>query len=258
MKKKASATVEALLILPYALFFLMTIIWLIDIYTIHATIGGVVNDVGFQMVTYSYPYNLLISGEDKEHDNDKLTALFSSAIFSETYLRSKIKGADGADKIEFLSVAQSIDDDSNEISLKASYYIRPYISIPGYRGVYLTNSFYSKAYTGYELNNLKEEDKTVFITKEAEVYHTSIECRALKTTIEKVNINQIDDLRNKDGGKYYPCSKCHGSNQTGIYITPYGTKYHSNNECSELTNSVHEISIHDVGGRRICKFCQKQ
>lgn len=237
----------------------MFIIWIIDLYAIHAVVGGVVNDVGTQLVTYSYPYDYLLSNGFTDDSKRDMADIFSSIIFSEGYLRGKVKNSSVGDKLEYLTVLESIDGNRNEISLKVSYYIRPYISIPGVNGIYLTNSFFSKAYTGYEKIDEDTEEQTVFITQNSEVYHTSQDCSALKTVINKTDAKSIDELRNKSGGKYYSCSKCGMKGQNGlVYYTPFGTRFHSDMNCPELKITVYEVSIHEVKERRLCKFCKNK
>lgn len=257
--KKGSATVEALLILPYIAIFLMFIIWIIDLYTIHAIVGGVVNDVGTQLVTYSYPYAYLIDNGFTEENKKKMATVFTSILFSEGYLKEKVQNTSIGDKLEHLTVIECVDGDHNDISLKVSYYVRPYIDIPGVNGIYLTNSFYSKAYTGYEPIKEDIEDKTVFITQNSEVYHTSQDCKALKSVIEKTSIDAIDGMRNRNGGKYYSCSKCNKKSQSGeVYYTPFGTRYHCDMNCPELRITVYEVPIHEAKERRLCKFCKNK
>lgn len=258
-KKKASATVETLFILPYVILFLMSVVWLIDLYTIHAIVGGTVNEVGNQLVTASYPYNYLLHKGFTDENKRKMANVVSSFIYSEGYLREKIRVCEAGEKIDYISVLQSIDENGSEISLKVSYFVKPYISIPGIKGIFLTNSFYSKAYVGYEGRCPEDGNETVYITANSEVYHTSTDCKALKTTIKRTSINQVDRLRNKSDGKYYECSKC-CKNKAGndVYITPYGTRYHMDANCSDLNVTLYEVSVHEAEERRLCKFCQNQ
>ena len=237
----------------------MFIIWIIDLYTIHAIVGSVVNDVGTQLVTYSYPYDYLINNGFTDDNKKEMANIFSSAIFSEGYLRGKINNTSIGDKLEYLSVIESIDTDYSNISLKVSYFVKPYISIPGVKGIYLTNAFYSKAYTGYEATRNNANEKTVFITQNSEVYHTCLDCTALKTVINKADSKTIDEMRNRNGGKYYQCSKCSKKGTKGeVYYTPFGSRYHSDINCQELKITVYEVSIHEAKERRLCKFCKNK
>jgi len=56
------------------------------------------------------------------------------------------------------------------------------------------------------VDNKEEEDndKTdVYITETGSVYHLTKECSHLRLSIEEVDYNNMDNLRNDGGGKYY-------------------------------------------------------
>ncbi|MCR5279389.1 MAG: hypothetical protein K6E19_08115 [Lachnospiraceae bacterium] len=249
IKQKASATVEALLIMPVILTFILSIAWLADIIGIHSEIGGVVNNVGNSLVAYSYAYNTL-SEESLKNKS------FESAVYfgiSEGYLRHEIAKTRSNSEISALACSLgSITDE--EITLSVSYKVEPPIKVPGFRGFYLKNTFYSKAYTGCHEEVC--DDELVYITRTGEVYHTATDCRALKVTVKNVSSGQISSQRNKSGGKYYPCEKCAkaGSAAT-VFITPYGNRYHYDRDCYEINSIWFEVPHSKVKERRKCKFC---
>lgn len=253
MKKQGSATVEALLILPIAFFFIYSMIWMIDVFRIHTEVGAIVNEAGNQMVEYSYPLNVISEKAGGEEKN-QILSIAGSVAYNEIYVRGKIEDSDVADKIDKLICITGVEGEKDVVSITVNYYVTPYLEIPGFEGMYLTNSFYSKAFVGYERDENKEE--YVYVTKGSSVYHTSKECSGIKTTIEAEYLDKIDECRNENGGKYYPCEKCGKEVGYICYVTPYGNRYHSDPTCKELKVNLYRIPISEIGGRRKCYFCK--
>lgn len=248
---KGSGTVEALLIFPIVLMFFMAFVWLIDLYRVHSVIGATVNEVGYELVSFSYPGSLL--GESDEEDNRIFEAL-GSIVISEGYLRTRVSECDAYDRISNLSCFLSHVGEE-EISLSVSYRVEPIIEIPGFSGFVLTNSFYSKGYTGFRNDSM--EEGYVYVTRGSKVYHTSTECLALKRTVEEISIDRIDDMRNSDGSKYYECARCKTKGKPSVvYITPYGNRYHTSVECEDIKVKVYKLPIGEIGDRRKCYFCE--
>lgn len=105
----------------------------------------------------------------------------------------------------------------------------------------------------------EEDEEIVYITETGNVYHLSRECSHLKLTIKETDANQMDDLRNQSGGKYYPCSLCAHNSQVNVdsyYITSFGDKYHINVSCSGLKRTITTVSIDQVGDKTLCSRCK--
>ena len=248
---KASATVEALLIMPVAIMFMSSVIWLIAIFGIHSQIGKTLFDIGNDMVAYSYPYSVIT--EDFGEGTDSLVDLAVSVIWSETAIRASIESLAAGRYITGLSCILSTFDTDGNISLKVTYRVKPFISIPGYNGMILTNSYYSKAYTG---SASAEESEIVYITKGTEIYHTDRSCSAIIDNTRSVLFSQIGEQRNLDRGKYYPCSTCiEDVEYTIVYVTGYGNRYHGSLSCPNISTSVYTIPLSETGDRRKCMLC---
>ena len=248
----AAATVEAVLIFPLIIFFILSVVRMFELFYIHSSIGAELNNIGREMVAVSYPYRYITDGKLETGD---ITDSVVSGIWSEMYVKGRLNKLPASEKIASMTTLLSDFGEKDDIDIVVTYYVEPIIKLPGIRSVILTNHFYSKAYTGYAGSDTESEEK-VFVTRTGKVYHTSLSCQGLKTTIEAVGHSEIDDLRNEDGSKYYPCEKCDPSETEGIvYITPYGNRYHSSDRCSELKIDIFEIPLSEVGDRHKCKYC---
>ena len=105
-----------------------------------------------------------------------------------------------------------------------------------------------------------EKDSWVYVTRESEVYHTSKECQSLKLSTKQTTLDQVKELRNKDGSCYQPCPYCGKKEgmENLIYITDYGTFYHRKSDCLSLRRTVQMIPMEEIGGRRLCYYCEKR
>lgn len=102
-----------------------------------------------------------------------------------------------------------------------------------------------------------ETGSYVYITDFGSVYHKSKSCCYLDLSINSVNISDIAPLRNKSGAKYSACSKCVAKNMADskVYITDYGTLYHSDISCSALKRTIHIVKLSEVDGMSACSKC---
>lgn len=247
-----SATVEAVCIFPIVIFFFISIIWMMDLFLIHSVIANVVNSTGNEMVAYSYPYESFLIG----NSNTEVTKLALQAGWKEGYLRGKINGLNVSKRISGLTTLLS-NVSEGEIDIVVTYFVKPYIAIPGLNGVLLTNHFYSKAFVGYNLKETMSEEM-VYITRTGSVYHTRLGCTALTVSPSEVSFDSVSKERNESGSKYYPCTFCNATENNGqVYITPFGNRYHASPNCNQLDIDIYEVPLSSVEGRPICKYCEK-
>ena len=98
--------------------------------------------------------------------------------------------------------------------------------------------------------------ETVYVTPSGSVYHLSPDCGYLDLSIHTVSFSGISSARNKDGAKYYRCEECAKSGEfSTVYITDYGTCWHSSLSCSGLKRTILEKDISETGDMRPCSKC---
>ena len=114
----------------------------------------------------------------------------------------------------------------------------------------------ARKWAGYSGDNHLGEGY-VYITETGEAYHRTKDCAYLDLSIQSVSAQQIENLRNKNGGKYYKCEKCCGkkTSKGTVYITDYGDVYHEEIGCSGLKRTVYLVEIEKVGQRHPCSKC---
>lgn len=110
---------------------------------------------------------------------------------------------------------------------------------------------------GYERE--RDHSVIVYITKTGSVYHIQSSCYHLLINIKEVRQDELTFLRNRSGGKYYPCQDCAKSIIGDIlYITSDGTRYHTRKTCKDLLRYIKEVELAQVQQtHRPCKDCSK-
>lgn len=113
-------------------------------------------------------------------------------------------------------------------------------------------------YTGESFQN-RAEQTIVYITPAGDVYHKSRDCTYIKLSIRQITAKQLGVERNQSGGRYTACIYCFRKDmQTGmVYITDYGTSYHSSAGCQGLKRTVTAVPLSETGGRHACSRCGK-
>lgn len=260
-KQKGSLTVETALVLPIFLFAMITMIFIGEAIRFSENMQNSLHQNAKELSKYAYVYA-------KASGSSMIGGKLGSIAFSEAYVRGKVEkdlqeaGQDydvvkgGKDGVSFF-YSNVLKEDI--VDLVATYQVDTPFDFLGIRNFRMTNRARMHAWTGYDntqTNKLNTDEEIVYITKGGSVYHKSRNCNHLNLSIRTVPESSIPGLRNKDGGKYYPCEYCgkkaiHGA----AYITSYGDRYHSDIGCSGLKRDIIAVPISKVGGRPPCKTC---
>ncbi|HWT74741.1 MAG TPA: hypothetical protein VN258_08500 [Mobilitalea sp.] len=280
--QKASLTVEAALILPVFLYFMLAFLYYIQIFTIQEQIQSSITKMGLNLAKSSYvlkdfpsledalSFDFTVFGEDYDISLEQLADTLTSEsvlkLYAKKYLdtpqinHSCIKN--GFDGISFTSSSLLGGDDY--IDIVVSYLVKLPLKLFALNDMQMVQRVRLRCWTGYEVaaayqtsEETKNNEEIVYITETGSVYHKSETCSHIKLSIRSVS-GIPNDLRNDNGAKYYPCEACCiGATDMTItyYITSDGTRYHSLRDCSKLKRSVKEISFSEVGSRKPCKRC---
>ena len=146
------------------------------------------------------------------------------------------------------------------IELKADYTMRLPIGLWNESGICLTQKIKVRKWMGRSYDQ-KEGDEIVYMTPNGSVYHRKKNCTYLYPKVRGVSENQLAAIRNHNGGKYYPCTKCGRGRGTGhslVYITTYGSHYHRMSDCSRIRHSILAVPLKQVEGKGACSKCGKE
>ncbi len=117
-----------------------------------------------------------------------------------------------------------------------------------------------KGWSGEDVNFAdSEKQQMVYVTEHGQVYHQELTCTYLDLAIHSVFYEQITNLRNENGAKYYACERCAEKKDTMkvVYITNQGIRYHESLACSGLKRKIYMVPLSEVNGIGGCSKCTK-
>ena len=164
---------------------------------------------------------------------------------------------DGKGGLDFSS---SRVNDSEYLQIIVSYDFIPFgAGFFGLIAIPIKQTCLMHVWCGYEKGFFSEIDNDyVYITEASQVYHLNRECSHIKLSVSKINASELDSLRNNNGAKYYSCDICHSKPEdSNIYITAEGSRYHNSVTCSGLKRTVRAVRKSQITGRRPCQRCGK-
>ena len=178
-------------------------------------------------------------------------------IQAETYQDLHQRG----NRIAFAGYQNRDQYDDGIIDLTETYRIKPYLLWQDFGQLKAVQNYYGYAWIGYDIdrdgNSEAAPEDYVYIAETGTVYHVSMDCSHLKLSVTSVPSSAVMSLRNDSGGKYHPCERCPDEDNGTLFITSFGTRYHSDVNCSGLkrTVSVLEVSEAVKQGYRGCSRC---
>lgn len=260
--KKASMTLEAAFVLPFFLFAVVNILFAVNIIGAQSRFNAALHQTGNKMAFAGYVYERTVG--------NVLPDSLAGVAMSSIYARGQILEYVGKDYLNQSCVAggaggislagSSVMGEGDVIDLIVSYRVRPFAGIMGFDGFTMSQRYYGRAWTGYDVtqyvSDAKQEDPMVYITKTGTVYHSDRNCTYLNPSVESVSAAAIGDMRNQSGAKFYSCELCGGYRGTSqVYITQYGSSYHSQINCPGLKRTIYTVPLSQVGGRGRCSKC---
>lgn len=100
-----------------------------------------------------------------------------------------------------------------------------------------------------------QEDLIVYVGRNSTRYHKSRNCHYLANNLTGVSKEQVNELRNESGGKYYPCGICGKNAGNTVYIMPNGTSYHSGKNCTAIVAYARAVKLSEVEHLGACSYC---
>lgn len=250
MKCRASLTVEASLVLPIFSFFMMTILYSLEIVRFQSD----VREALYQEATYE---SFMAYGAC--YGNRQNTDICAEQNIKE-YLEKQLLPylcVEGNGNGLSIDVKENVAGKDNR-KVTVSYTIKPFLYLLPIGEITVTDSVLVHDWTGYQKDIVWNEDKEevyVYITPTGKKYHLSPTCTYLRVKLQVVNIKEVSGLRNADGKIYYPCKICGTEANSIVYLTKWGTRYHGKNDCEAIEKNVSIVPISQAGERTVCSKC---
>ena len=237
-EKKGSLTVEAALVFPLFLFVLTAFLYLFFLVELRAEVGRALTDTGRGLSQTAY-----FSENAGSLAPSALAMLYGQREVKE-YLEGRvsaeiIKG--GADGISFLGTVWN--EETSVLTLRASFQVTLPPGLAWFHPIRVTQERTVRGFTGFSGREGAEEtegSEIVYVTDHGTVYP---------------ELDQVDSMRNEDGGKYYPCERCWKEGASVVFLTESGDRYHQSLNCSSLVRGIHAVRIWETGGRPPCSVC---
>lgn len=254
LKYRGSMTVEASMVLPVFLFFMMTLLMAIEMVRLQSNLfAGLGSSEAIHMEEQIQ--RVLLDQPLLEHFN---------ADAAEEYLNEQESGR--LCLLGSISVRNQSDVQRNgRIEVEVQYQIKPFIYwLPigngNGGGLCFRDELFVHDFNGYRgpiEGDYREEEEIVYITENGARYHTDTGCVSLRISVQTVHSSQLSAMRNQSGGRYYPCERCRPSKSGVFFITRDGNRYHRGTDCSSLKRTVRAVSLEEAVklGRSACSKC---
>ena len=277
-RSRGSITLEAALSIPLFLFFVVSLISFLVILNVQTAVQNAIDEASRSLGKKAYiimqavnePEGDLASGTGIDTETKSLMSAginpstIKLLLISDSNLRNTIENSRVISKTAGLYTYESSFDEENGIlDIVVSYdYSIPWLPSV-LNPVRLVQRSRSHVWTGDSLKKLpgadSSENHTVYITPTGSVYHLSPDCHYLDLSIHSISSSELGNARNKSGGRYDRCEECSRQGTPDVvYITDYGTSWHSSLGCSGLKRTVIETDIEDVGDMRACSKCSHE
>lgn len=266
----ASATVEASIVIPLFIYAVMMVVYLIHMESVRQSINTAMYSDIRKLSEYAYVCNQFKDNYSYKTDKntDKtieniIKSGLSDAVAKKILIDelgsdfAKNNGIVGGNDGISLIKSEILRSDS-KIKLVVSYKIKNPFDIFGTGAVNVEESFVANAWLGedhIQRQKGNSSEESVYITVSGKVYHKDRACTYLNVSVNPISRANIENTRNKSGGKYYPCEKCGSGNSLQLYITDYGERYHTSINCSNLKRTVIKIPLEKTDGRKPCSKC---
>ena len=286
-------TIETALGLPLFLFTVLTFCYLFQVMEFQIKLQAALNQTAEQAASYGYLMGRVsaVTKQTAEDILEKAEVFSEAGLFSlddagewvirllgtapaeealrkiaENYIDTEEVGmlrvVDGWDGISF--AGSCLRDEERCVVVMVRYYISVPFVPAALSKIELSQTAVCRLHSGdreyipvQKDENTEEDADVYFVTPNGSVYHCLRECRYLKIDVSDTQTDKIADLRNSDGGKYYPCRLCikDAEVEGRIYYTKSGSSYHASKNCSSLTRTVLEKTKEEIAGLPPCSSC---
>ena len=206
----------------------------------------------------------------EENTGNTIIQEIADLVISYTYIKNKLVeylGDDYLNNSPLVNGTESLqfyDSDiftaNDNIVIITTYQVEPLINLDDFITMRMSNTYYAHLWNGYNLSGVSENDdqsKTVYITEDSQVYHTSVSCTYLTLSVRIAAYNNLSEERNSSGGCYSPCLLCVKSGKPAfVYLCDEGNRYHYSRKCYALKRSYTAVSLASVADtHRPCSRC---
>lgn len=211
-----------------------------------------------------------VSSEQSDENGTDFSALAGGAVLSYTYVKYRMVDSlgedylsvsplsNGSDSLNFFG--SSIGEQDDIVDIRLSYSVTTPVDTIGVGPIFMAARYYGHLWNGYKLSGTAgnlDQETIVYITADSEVYHRTTACTYLRLSVRGAEYGNLENERNRSGGRYTPCEVCaHDEAPEIIYLCDQGDRYHYSFECYTLTRQYSPVPISEVeDSHRPCSRC---
>lgn len=257
---KASLTVEAALVLPFFVLALLSLIYLINIMALHATLQIRLEETARKINASAYIYSDL---EIELLDSDILSSQAIRSLFMSQDIKKLCRIMHIKNGENGISFSHSRIDGSDFADLIITYHVSiPFISKLNLQIPFAQRCKF-KLFTGnHDVYYTNSKTSIVYMTAHGMVYHTNKYCSYLIKYADILEKNSLSDYETASNRKFSLCSACEknfsAKDTSVIYISKTGTVYHYSRDCYYLTSHIYECNLKDIEKEYpLCSRCSQ-
>lgn len=242
MRNKGTVTVEACLVVPVFLFFMMIVTRLSAMLLADAKIHQSLAEAAGYTAQYCYLEDRLKKNGTVSDivNTGVLISQFRDYLGDSFYVDSCVAGGRNG-----IVITQKKDPDNPKVFYaRADYCFQVEVPFLGKYQMRRRNEIRQKGFLGFDPSE-EMGDTYVFITPNEAVYHMRRDCTHLELKVRKTT----------GTAGLSACRYC-GKNSTGsYYIAQNGRVYHGSRRCSGLKRTVSRVKKSETGGLGPCQRC---
>lgn len=266
---EASMTVEASLVLPLFLVFLVSLGSAIEMIRLHANIELALYDVGRRMSVYGYA---LADGNEVDQESDKfageIMGMLGEVALTNFYVEKQViqyLGEEYLDASPIIGGSRGLNFSESELldeegcmEIVVTYRVSLAVGVAALGDFRMMNRYYGHIWSGYKLPD-DEVRGVIYITENGTVYHENKNCTHLSLSMQKIAMEKVASSRNNAGNRYQACDRCISEGMVDgrelVYITGEGDRFHKIRECPGLKRTVYTVPEVRKEEFRPCSRC---
>ncbi len=254
---EGSMTIEAALILPLILSFLLLMGSILEMMRFSGRVQLELWNLGNQISMYGYLQDPIREDGQAPESNGW------ESMFTAAHIRTRLEHALGEEYLDNapiegdLWVHVKLSSQEDQVEVVVTYTVRPWMAIAGFSSFQMRNIYCAHLWNGYDISPLESPTGTlVYVTEKGSVYHLVRDCTYIDISVNRVEAKALSELKTTEGTTYLPCQICRKPlPQAHYYITREGEVYHYDNHCSSIKRTVFSIPVEEAGAYRPCGKC---
>ncbi len=245
---KGSMTLEATLVLPFFMLFMLSLLSVIDMLRLHASTTWYLHQIGNELSLYS----CLLGQEETEEDG--LLDAMGDVGFSYIYIKERLE-----EKVEFPGESFFTNItilEEGKISLGFAFQYPLPFAIGGKDCIWLQCKFDSMSWQGEEASL---DGQWAYATVSGEVYHLFADCTHINLSVQGIPLVNLEVVEEALGKKLEVCKLCAENKTDMAYITIQQGRYHFDEECGGLKRTIFVMNLENAKKKyKACQRCEER